>query len=99
MYLAPVDWLQRKLNKYCYIFCLFPIIVLMFFDQKYGIFDVFFKDDSKVSALLGMCGTFVGFLLMALTIFISLPKDSEYAKRFRKYGHDKIFAVSKSFRF
>lgn len=92
MYISSIDWLQRKINKYCYIFCLFPIIVLAFFDWKYKLFDKFLTDESRSSSLLGICGILASAVL--LTLFIPLPKNSEYAKRFRKYGHDKIFAIS-----
>lgn len=76
-------------KKYCYISC--PVIVTIFFifiNKK--IYSISVSED-RLNAIIGLLGTLVGFLLMAITVFLSLPKENIVIKRVKKYKHHKIF--------
>lgn len=45
----------------------------------------------NIDTLIGISGTLIGFLFTAMTIFLSLNKDSQYMKNFTRYGHNAIF--------
>ena len=94
MYIESIDRLRRITSKYSYISCLIPVGIFALLDCKYHLTYNLLTDDDKISSLSGLIATFIGFLLMALTIFITMPKQSNYYQKFHKYGHDKIFAIS-----
>jgi hypothetical protein len=56
---------------------------------KIDFFKLNFNDDS--STIIQIAGTIIGFLLTAITIFLSLPKDTDLMKRVKKYNHHIIF--------
>lgn len=65
-----------------------PIVVL---DKCCNVLDGFINGED-IEILPDLCATFIGFILTALTVFISLPKDNRYMQNFKKYGHTKRFA-------
>lgn len=82
------------IKKYCYISL--PIITILiymliyFLKQKYTLFsNLQISDDD--ATLIQISGTLIGFLLTAMTIFLSLPKDTELMKRIKKHKHHIIF--------
>ena len=80
----------KLLKKYCYISV--PIIVLSLSICLYKLpicSKVELEDD--MATLIQISGTLIGFLLTAITIFLSLPKDSNMMNRMKKYGHIEIF--------
>lgn len=94
MYIEFVDKIIRVASKRSYISCLIPVGILALLDYRYRFTSNFLSQTDKVSMLPSLSATFIGFLLMALTIFITMPKQTRYYEMFRKYGHDKIFARS-----
>lgn len=85
---------NKFLEKYCYIMypvitiCLICIIYVVL--QKLNINIILAKDFSNT--IIQISGTLIGFLLTAITIFLSLPKDTEVMKRVKKYKHHIIFS-------
>lgn len=82
--------LLLKLEKYCYIS--YPAIITLFFifiNKK--VYSISINDD-EISTIIDLLGTLIGFLLMAITVFLSLPKENIVIKRVKKYNHHKIFS-------
>ena len=82
------------IKKYCYISV--PVITILiyvliyFLKQKYNLFlNIELSDDD--ATLIQISGTLIGFLLTAMTVFLSLPKDTELMKRIKKHNHHVIF--------
>lgn len=84
--------MKKIIKKYCYISIplLTVVVLLLLYISKKINFNELFEDDS--STLIQISGTLIGFLLTAMTIFLSLPKDTTLMKRSKKYGHHKIFS-------
>ena len=84
--------MKKIIKKYCYISIplLTVVVLLLLYISKKINFNELFEDDS--STLIQISGTLIGFLLTAMTIFLSLPKDTTLMKRIKKYGHHKIFS-------
>lgn len=86
--------IKKWIKKYCYI--VIPIITILvyiliyFLSLKIEFFRFNLNDDS--STIIQIAGTLIGFLLTAITIFLSLPKDTDLMKRIKKYKHHTIFA-------
>ena len=80
-------------NKIKYHSCvIIPIItslLISIFNKIFGILS-YFKSD-KIDVLISIAGAFIGILIMVLTIYISLPRDSENMKKIKKSGHHHIF--------
>ncbi len=75
------------IKKYCYITIpAFTIILLIIVNVK----KTLINNDFDCSTVIQTSGTLIGFLFTAITILISLPKDTEYMKRIKKIGHNKI---------
>ncbi len=84
--------MKKIIKKYCYIsipLLTVVVLILLYISKKIN-FNELFEDDS--STLIQISGTLIGFLLTAMTIFLSLPKDTTLMKRIKKYGHHKIFS-------
>lgn len=81
-----IDFIKR----YCYI--IFPVITIIVSIIIYWSFDYMKQLEYDVSTIIQMAGTLIGFLLTAITIFASIPKNTEYMKRFEKHQHKKIFS-------
>lgn len=79
--------------KYIYLSVLFLIVVIIIIDclSNFKLFETFISQSSNISNLAGISGTFIGFLLTAATIYLSLPLDSKFKVWFIKYEHHKIF--------
>ena len=84
--------MKKIIKKYCYISIplLTGVVLLLLYISKKINFNELFEDDS--STLIQISGTLIGFLLTAMTIFLSLPKDTTLMKRIKKDGHHKIFS-------
>lgn len=86
--------MKSCIKKYCYF--TIPIITLVIFLILYiyiaKIVDIknIFTDD--LSSLIQISGTLIGFLLTAMTVFLSLPKNTQLMQRIRKYNHHVIFS-------
>lgn len=86
------NFIKKIIKKYCYIsipLLTIVVLILLYISKKTN-FNELFEDDS--STLIQISGTLIGFLLTAMTIFLSLPKDTALMKRIKKYGHHKIFS-------
>ena len=84
--------MKNFIKKYCYltvptITCI--IICIIYFPQIVDFFKVFIDEPSN---LIQISGTLIGFLLTAMTVFLSLPKDTKLMQRIKKYNHHKIFS-------
>lgn len=79
------------IKKYCY--SIIPIITIII----YLICD-FLKHNSinslefDISTIIQMSGTLIGFLLTAISIFATIPKNTDYMRRFELHQHKKIFS-------
>lgn len=84
------------IKKYCYAVIPVLLTVVFFILDYFNIFTYYNKFilqniEENITTLIGMSGTLIGFLFTSMTILFSLNKDSEYMKRFKKYGHHVIF--------
>lgn len=85
--------MRKLIAKYCYI--AYPIItsiilVLLYIIKKILNFELSFTNNMSES-LIQISGSLIGFLLTAITVFLSLPKDTKIMQRVKKYNHHKIF--------
>lgn len=84
----------NNIKKTCYISM--PIIIGIILTVLFFINKLFFKYDfdlsNKISTIIGIVGTLIGFLLTAITIFSGIPKDNVIFKRVIKYKHHIIFS-------
>ena len=85
----------KFIKKNCYIsipvITILTIVMLYYINVKYELnFSLDYADD--ISTLIGISGTLIGFLFTAITIFLSLNKDSKFMERVFRYGHHKIFS-------
>jgi hypothetical protein len=80
-------------RKYCYF--TIPVVafaILLILDFNFKIFKYISTNSNiMMPTLIGISGTLIGFLITAVTIFLSLPKENHIMKNVKKYGHDKIF--------
>ncbi len=79
----------KLIKQYCYI--VFPIVTIIVLIFSYFKFEYIKSLTYDISTIIQMSGTLVGFLVTAITIFASVPKNTEYMKRFEKHQHKKIF--------
>ena len=84
--------MKKIVKQYCYF--TIPIITLIIFIIIYltkiiTFSDIFIND---ISTLITIAGTLIGFLLTAMTVFLSLPKNTELMQRIKKYNHHVIFS-------
>ena len=81
--------MKNFVKQFCYI--VFPaitavIFIFLYFKQSY------IKElKYDISTIIQIAGTLIGFLFTAITIFASIPKNTEYMKRFEKHQHKTIF--------
>lgn len=81
--------MKNFVKRFCYI--IFPVItavilIILYIRQNY------LKNlEFDISTIIQIAGTLIGFLFTAITIFASIPKDTDYMKRFEKHQHKKIF--------
>ena len=85
--------MKKFIKKYCYIAV--PIITILIYliayviNNKFNIIQISLNNDD--STIIQISGTLIGFLLTAITIFLSLPKDTALMERVKKHNHHKIF--------
>ena len=77
--------------KYLYFFALLPLPAILLIDYWFQPFNEFYISDNSLSGLSGIAASFLGFLLTALTIVLSIPKESKYMKLLKRFNHHKIF--------
>lgn len=80
------------IKKYCYLtipITTFIIVCIIQFAKLIDFSNILIDEASNI---IQISGTLIGFLLTAITIFLSLPKDTNLMKRVKKYNHHKIFS-------
>jgi hypothetical protein len=78
------------IKKYCYI--VIPIFTAFLMTVLYSFRILSIQnDDSFLPTIIGISGTLIGFLFTAMTIFLSLNKNTEFMMYFKKYNHHVIF--------
>lgn len=84
--------MKNFIKKYCYLSIpvVTCIIICIIHITKILDFSSIFVDEA--SNIIQISGTLIGFLLTAITIFLSLPKDTKLMQRIKKYNHHKIFS-------
>lgn len=86
--------MKRVLEKYCYIS--YPLITIILIVPLKLLLDYFSINIKLVENFSGtivqISGGLIGFLLTAITIFLSFPKDTKIMQRFKKYRHHIIFS-------
>lgn len=78
------------IRKYCYIS--YPLIITLIFIWLNKYIYPISIGENELNTIIGLLGTLIGFLLMAITVFLSLPKENIAIKRVKKYNHHKIFS-------
>ena len=85
--------MRKTIAKYCYM--AYPFITIIILSILYFICLKFnFKLDfanNMSESLIQISGSLIGFLLTAITVFLSLPKDNKIMQRVKKYNHHRIF--------
>lgn len=80
----------KTTEKYCYI--IYPIVItIIFIFINKTVYPISIGKD-ELNTIMGLLGTLIGFLLMAMTVFFSLPKENIIIKRVKRYNHHKIFS-------
>lgn len=85
---------NKFLEKYCYF--TYPsitilVIVVIYILVKITNFNIVLAENFS-NTIIQISGTLIGFLLTAITIFLSLPKDTKVMERVKKYKHHIIFS-------
>nr|DAM85238.1 MAG TPA: hypothetical protein [Caudoviricetes sp.] len=85
------------IKKHCYI-VIPAVTIIIFIILKCNNLIIIPEDENDrtvladyLSTLVGISGTLIGFLFTAITIFLSLNKDTQYMQNFKKYNHHIIF--------
>lgn len=84
--------MKNFIKQYCY--CIFPsisfiILIIIYYKIQY------IKDlKYDVSTIIQIAGTLIGFIVTAITIYASIPKNTDYMRRFIKHQHEKVFRRS-----
>ena len=84
--------MKNLIKKYCYLTIPLGtsiIICIIHFTKIVNFSDTVIDESSNI---IQISGTLIGFLLTAMTIFLSLPKDTKLMQRIKKYHHHKIFS-------
>ena len=84
--------MKNFIKKYCYLtipVSTFIIICIINITKIFDFSNIFVDEASNI---IQISGTLIGFLLTAITIFLSLPKDTSLMQRIKKYNHHKIFS-------
>lgn len=81
--------MKNFIKQFCYI--VFPVITAIIFIILYFNLNKLRELEYDISTIIQIAGTLIGFLFTAITIFASIPKDTDYMKRFEKHQHKKIF--------
>lgn len=81
--------MKNFIKQFCYI--VFPVITAIILIILYFNLNKLRELEYDISTIIQIAGTLIGFLFTAITIFASIPKDTDYMKRFEKHQHKKIF--------
>ena len=82
------------IKKTCYIsvpILISTFLMVLFILNKFLI-KYNFNITDKISTIIGIVGTLIGFLLTAITIFSGIPKDNQIFKKVIRYNHHIIFS-------
>ena len=82
--------MKNLIKKYCYLTIPLGtsiIICIIHFTKIVNFSDTLIDESSNI---IQISGTLIGFLLTAMTIFLSLPKDTKLMQRIKKYHHHKM---------
>ncbi|QNO17681.1 hypothetical protein [Caproicibacterium amylolyticum] len=88
------DKIKACIYKHLYLFVLFIIIPIALLENRFSWFNKFINSnnvESNFSNLATISGTMIGFLITAMTIFFSMPKESQMMKEVLRYEHHKTF--------
>lgn len=85
--------MKKIIKKNCYAtvpgITIFIYLIIYILNLKFDWLKLQLNSDS--STIIQIAGTLIGFLLTAITIFLSLPKDTDLMKRIKKHNHHIIF--------
>ena len=84
--------MKNFIKKYCYLSIPIVTCIIIFIIHIKKILDFSGIFVNEASNIIQISGTLIGFLLTAITIFLSLPKDTKLMQRIKKYNHHKIFS-------
>ena len=84
--------MKNFIKKYCYLSIPIVTCIIIFIIHLTKILDFSGIFVNEASNIIQISGTLIGFLLTAITIFLSLPKDTKLMQRIKKYNHHKIFS-------
>ena len=88
--------MKKIIKKNCYAtvpgITIFIYLIIYILNLKFDWLKLQLNSDS--STIIQIAGTLIGFLLTAITIFLSLPKDTDLMKRIKKHNHHIIFGRS-----
>ena len=84
----------KILEKYCYIsYPIITIILIIILKLMSNYYNINIKlVDNFSETIVQISGSLIGFLLTAITIFLSFPKDTKIMQRFKKHKHHIIFS-------
>ena len=84
--------MKNFIKKYCYLSIPIVTCIIIFIIHLTKILVFSGIIVNEASNIIQISGTLIGFLLTAITIFLSLPKDTKLMQRIKKYNHHKIFS-------
>lgn len=81
---------MKFIKKYCYVTIpMISIIILLILNKKNIL--IILDRENFSETLISISGNLIGFLFTAITIFLSLNKESNYMRNLKKYNHHIIF--------
>lgn len=81
--------MKNFIKQYCY--CIFPVATTIILIIAYFKVQYLKTIEYDVATIIQIAGTLIGFLLTAITIFASIPKNTDYMRRFVKHQHETVF--------
>mgnify|MGYP003373993920 CR=1 FL=1 len=84
--------MKNFIKQYCYL--IFPITTIIILTIAYFKIQYVKTIDYDIATIIQISGTLIGFLLTAITIFATIPKNTDYMRRFVKHQHETVFRRS-----
>ena len=84
--------MKNFIKQYCYL--IFPITTIIILTIDYFKIQYVKTIDYDIATIIQISGTLIGFLLTAITIFATIPKNTDYMRRFVKHQHETVFRRS-----
>ena len=84
--------MKNFIKQYCYL--IFPITTIIILTSAYFKIQYVKTIDYDIATIIQISGTLIGFLLTAITIFATIPKNTDYMRRFVKHQHETVFRRS-----